>query len=149
MSETTHGEDRASAPPPSPSRGPGARVMKVVAGVAAVGALILGANAIAGDATPATSAAAQGTPPAGQAAGARGATPPGMGTEVTGTTLAKLKAAATARYPGTVERAMELADGSYVVHVVRSDGSGEVHVLVSKAFAVTGVDTGPPAGRLE
>jgi hypothetical protein len=31
---------------------------------------------------------------------------------------------------------MKLADWSSVVHVVRSDGSGEVHVLVSEAFAV-------------
>jgi hypothetical protein len=40
---------------------------------------------------------------------------------------------------------MKLADGTYVVHVPRSSG-GEVHVKVSKAFAVTGVEQGLPAG---
>jgi hypothetical protein len=41
---------------------------------------------------------------------------------------------------------MKLADGSYVVHVIKSDGSGEAHVLVSKAFKVTGTQTGGPGG---
>ena len=71
--------------------------------------------------------------------------PAGMGTPVTGTTLDKLEKAATAKYPGTLERAMQLDDGSYVVHVMRSSG-GEVHVLVSKDFGVTGTEQGPPAG---
>jgi hypothetical protein len=77
---------------------------------------------------------------------ATGAPPGGMGTAVTGETLAKLKAAATAKYPGTVEHAMKLPDGSYVVHVIQSSGKGEVHVLVSKAFKVTGVQKGGPPG---
>ena len=39
------------------------------------------------------------------------------------------------------------SDGSYVVHVIQSNGDGEVHVLVSKDFEVTGVQQGgPPAG---
>ena len=46
----------------------------------------------------------------------------------------------------TVERAMKLADGSYEVHVIRSGGAGEVHVLVTKDFKVTGTSQGPPAG---
>ena len=74
-------------------------------------------------------------------------TPPGMGSEVTGSTLTKLESAATAKYPGTVERAMELQDGTYVVHVVQSNGDGEVHVLVCKDFEVTGVQQGGPPGR--
>ena len=42
--------------------------------------------------------------------------------------------------------ASELSDGSYVVHVIQSNGDGEVHVLVSKDFEVTGVQQGgPPA----
>jgi len=70
-----------------------------------------------------------------------------MGTPVTGATLTKLKAVATAKYPGTVEQAMKLDDGSYVVHVIQSSGNGEVHVRVSKDFKVTGVDQGgPPSG---
>jgi hypothetical protein len=40
---------------------------------------------------------------------------------------------------------MKLSDGSYVVHVVQSAG-GEVHVKVSKTFAVTGTEQGPPGG---
>ena len=33
------------------------------------------------------------------------------------------------------------------MHVIQSDGDGEVHVLVSKDFEVTGVQQGgPPAG---
>ncbi len=69
-----------------------------------------------------------------------------MGTAVTGATLTKLKAVATAKYPGTVERAMKLADGSYVVHVIQSGSKGEVHVLVSKDFKITGTQKGGPPG---
>lgn len=76
-------------------------------------------------------------------AGAQG-TPPGFGKSVTGTAAAQAKAAALAKYPGTAERVMQLADGSYVVHVLRS--SGEVHVKVSKTFTVTGTEQGMPGG---
>ncbi len=69
----------------------------------------------------------------------------GFGTPATGAAADKAKAAALAKYPGTVERVVKLSDGSYVVHVMRSSG-GEVHVKVSKAFAVTGTEQGPPAG---
>ena len=41
---------------------------------------------------------------------------------------------------------MKLSDGSYVVHVVQSGGDGEVHVLVSEDFEVTGVQQGGPPG---
>ena len=75
----------------------------------------------------------------------QGAQPPGLGTEATGTAASRAKAAALAKYPGTVERVMQLSDGSYVVHVIGSSGS-EVHVLVSKAFAVTGTEQGMPGG---
>jgi hypothetical protein len=70
--------------------------------------------------------------------------PHGFGTPVTGAAAAKAKAAALAKYPGTVEGVFRLADGSYVVHVLRS--SGEVHVRVSKDFVVTGTETGMPGG---
>ena len=115
-------------------------VTKAVAAIAAVAVLAFGANAITkGDASAAGTTGSQ----SGQMRPAGGA-PPDMGTAVTGATLAKLKAAATAKYPGSVERAMKLSDGSYVVHVIQSNGDGEVHVLVSKAFAVTGVQRGGP-----
>ena len=72
---------------------------------------------------------------------------PGSGTAVTGAAAAKAKASALARHPGTVEAVVRLGDGSYVVHVITS--GGELHVAVSKAFRVTGVQQGrggPPAG---
>jgi hypothetical protein len=67
-----------------------------------------------------------------------------MGTAVTGATLSKLKAVATAEYPGPVEHAMKLSDGP-VVHVIPSGSKGEVHVLVSKDFTITGTRKGGPS----
>src|SRR3954452_20721733 len=120
-------------------------ILKAVATTAAVAALVFGANAITkGDSSSAAATGGQGAPAA--AGGGMRATPPQMGTAVSGATLARLEAVATARYPGTVERATQLADGSYVVHVIKSGGSGEVHVLVSKAFKITGVEQGGPPG---
>jgi hypothetical protein len=119
------------------------KIAKVVAAAAAIVALAFGANAIAnGDSSTATGNGAQ------TAAGrpGNGGPPGGMGTAVTGATLTKLKAVATAKYPGTVEQAMKLSDGSYVVHVIESGSKGEVHVLVSKAFKITGTQTGGPPG---
>jgi hypothetical protein len=115
------------------------KIAKVVAAAAAVIALVLGANAIANGNSSSASAG-------GPTQTAAGRPPGGMGTAVTGATLTKLKAAATAKYPGTVERAMKLPDGSYEVHVIQSGGKGEVHVLVSKAFKVTGTQKGGPPG---
>jgi hypothetical protein len=119
------------------------KIAKVVAAAAAIVALAFGANAIAnGDSSSTTANGAQTT--AGRPG--NGGPPGGMGTAVTGATLTKLKAVATAKYPGTVERAMKLADGSYVVHVIQSSSKGEVHVLVSKDFKVTGTQKGGPPG---
>jgi hypothetical protein len=61
---------------------------------------------------------------------------------LTGTTAAKVKAAALAKYPGaTVERVETDSDGVYEAHVVTSAGD-EVIVQVGKDFAVTGTQTG-------
>jgi hypothetical protein len=76
-----------------------------------------------------------GLPPA----GARG-----FGTPVTGATATKIKAAVLAKYKGTVERVIQLPDGSYGVHVITTDG--ELHVAVSKDLKVTGSQTGGPPG---
>jgi hypothetical protein len=130
------------------------QITKGVAGAAIIGAMVLGANAIVGSNSSASTTAGppgfSGAAPAQDARSSQGGVPPGMGTPVTGTTLTKLTEAATAKYPGTIERAMKLADGTYVVHVIQSNGAGEVHVLVNKSFDVTGVDTrgpgGPPPG---
>jgi hypothetical protein len=122
------------------------RITKAVAAVAVIAAVAFGANAITGSGSSATTSSAAQTTRTAPAGRPGAGAPPGMGSAVTGATLTKLKAAATAKYPGTVERAMKLADGSYVVHVVQSGGKGEVHVLVSKAFKVTGVQQGGPPG---
>jgi hypothetical protein len=115
---------------------------RTAAGVAAAVALggLLGACG-SSDTTATTTTSAAATPTAGAPSGAQGA-PAGLGKEVTGAGAAKAKAAALAKYPGTAERVMQLADGSYVVHVLHGSG-GEVHVKVSKTFAVTGTEQAP------
>src|SRR4051794_4195838 len=59
-------------------------------------------------------------------------------TALTGTTAAKVKAAALAKYPGaTVERVETDSDGVYEAHLTTKAGD-EVTVQVDKSFAVTG-----------
>jgi hypothetical protein len=119
------------------------RLIKITAGAAAVVAIALGGLAI-GRTGSGSSASATGGPPGAQ--GGRFPGGPGPGAAVTGTTAAKVKQAALAKYPkGQVEQIMQLPDGSYVAHVIV--GTDEVHVLVSKAFEVTGTQQGggPPA----
>jgi hypothetical protein len=85
-------------------------------------------------------------PPGVQAGGG-----PGMGTAVTGATADKVEKAALASYPGTIERIEQLPDGSYVAHVIQSNGGGEIHVLVDENFAVQGKESrpsGPPPGGM-
>ena len=117
------------------------RSRKALAGAAAtlaIGVVIAGCGS--SNTTTATPAAATSS-----AASSTQGTPPAIGKTVTGAAADKAKAAAVAKYPGTVERVEQLSDGSYVVHVMRSSG-GEVHVKVSKAFAVTGIDQGMRGG---
>jgi hypothetical protein len=62
---------------------------------------------------------------------------PGSGTIITGAAADKAKAAAVAEYPGgTVNRVLQLSDGSYAVH--RIGVPAPHHVFVSKDFKVTG-----------
>jgi hypothetical protein len=119
-------------------------IVKAVAGVAALAAIAFGASAIAG----ASGSRSNNTafPGPGPPQGMNGGPPPGApggGTPVTGATAAKVKAAALARYPGTVERVVATPNGGYIAHVFTSSG-GEVHVLVNKQFQVTGIATRPP-----
>ena len=67
---------------------------------------------------------------------------------LTGTTAAKVKAAALARYPdATIQRVETDSDGVYEAHIVTSGGQ-ELIVQVGKDFAVTGTDTmGGPGGH--
>jgi hypothetical protein len=65
---------------------------------------------------------------------------------LTGTTAAKVKAAALATYPGaTVQRVETDSDGVYEAHVVTSAGD-QVIVQVGKDFTVTGTQTGGGRG---
>ena len=122
-----------------------------VAGIAAVviafGAYTLGnSNSSGGSSGTANAAAgtgARGFPQGGQVP-QNGQAPPGFGSQATGANADKARAAALAKYKGSVEQVMQLPDGSYVVHVITSNG--EYHVHVSKSFGVTGADQGGPGG---
>jgi hypothetical protein len=62
---------------------------------------------------------------------------PGTGTIITGTAANEAQAAALAKYPGgTVNRVLQLSDGSYAVHMIKI--SWPHHVFVSQTFRVTG-----------
>jgi hypothetical protein len=61
---------------------------------------------------------------------------PGAGTLITGATAEKAKAAALSKYSGTVNRVLQLSDGSYAVHLLGT--SGPHHVFLSNEFKVTG-----------
>jgi hypothetical protein len=64
----------------------------------------------------------------------------GSGTVITGAAADKAKAAALAAgYNGTVNRVLQLSDGSYAVHFIGT--TGPHHVFVSKDFKVTGYAT--------
>ncbi len=109
------------------------------AAVLAIGAYLLGSSQ--SDSTANTVNA--GNFPAQQ--GGRGFGPrAGMGTEVTGDAAAKVEQAVAAKYDGTIERVQQLADGSYVAHVMTT--GGEVYVTVSKSFEVTGTQQRPQHG---
>jgi hypothetical protein len=61
----------------------------------------------------------------------------GSGTIITGAAADEAKAVAVAAYPGgTVNRVLQLADGSYAVHQINV--SWPHHVFVSADFQVTG-----------
>ena len=61
---------------------------------------------------------------------------PGAGTLIAGAAAEKAKAAALAKYSGTVNRVLKLSDGSYAVHMFAT--SGPHHVFVSQEFKITG-----------
>ena len=140
--------DEPDSPPPG-GGGVTSRLVKAAAAAAAAAALVFGAKAIVGDGAATSTADAAGGRPVQpvNGYGPRGVPgpPPGMGfgADVSGATLTKLKDAVASKYPGRVERAMKLPDGSYVVHVIKSGGS-EVHVRVSRDFEVLGAEQGGP-----
>jgi hypothetical protein len=62
---------------------------------------------------------------------------PGTGTIITGAAADKATAAAVAEYPGgTVNRVLQLSDGSYAVHRIATGAPH--HIFVSTDFHVTG-----------
>jgi hypothetical protein len=62
---------------------------------------------------------------------------PGAGTVITGEAADKAKTAALVKYSGgTVNRVLELSDGSYAVHMIKIRWPH--HVFVSRNFDVTG-----------
>ncbi len=119
----------------------------VVAVVVAVGGYAIG-NATSGDGGSGSANAA----PAGQSRQPQGAGrsgqpqvngqapqnwSPGTGTIITGAAADKATAAAVGQYPGgTVNRVLQLSDGSYAVH--RIGTSAPHHIFVSTDFQVTG-----------
>jgi hypothetical protein len=76
-------------------------------------------------------------------AGAFGQVPkgwsPGTGTIITGAAADKAKTSAiAANYSGTVNRVLKLSDGSYVVHLIGTQGVH--HVFVNTDFKVVGAE---------
>jgi len=104
--------------------------------VAAIGAAALGGAAIANAATSGTQGGPQHDPSQG------GHTVNGKTeTLLTGNVESKVRAAALAKVPGTVERVETNVDSSapYEAHIVKSDGT-EVEVQVNKDFMVHAVN---------
>jgi hypothetical protein len=118
---------------------------KITRSIAAGGAAIavaIGAYAISdSSSTKPAAATAQVAPPAQSTQAPAGQAPqnwtPGSGTIITGAEADKATAVAVAAYPdGTVNRVLQLSDGSYAVH--RINVGSPHHIFVSKDFTVTG-----------
>jgi hypothetical protein len=123
------------------------------AAVVAVGGYLIGN----GQSDSGSSAASSGTPAAQQGGPAFNGQGPsggqgrpgfgpggGLGSPVSGDAAARVEKAVTAKYGGSVERVLKLSDGSYLAHVITSNG--EVRVKVSKAFDIVGTQQGPAGG---
>jgi uncharacterized membrane protein YkoI len=130
----------------------------LITGAIATGAA-LGAYGIAGAATTTTTSPASSTRPlhsnetpaheksesaqreADENSGTFGIGGRGNETPVTGSTAAKIKAAALAAVPGTVTKTEQRTDGTYEAEITKSDGS-QVHVSLDKNFVVTSTNSG-------
>jgi len=103
----------------------------LLAGFGGGAAMAIGGSASAATGTTGTAASSESS-----SSGHAGETP------LTGTTAAKVKAAALAKYPGaTIDRLETDSDGVYEAHVTTKAGD-DVIVQVGKAFTVTGTQTG-------
>jgi hypothetical protein len=124
------------------------------AAVLAIGAYLVGTTQSDSSSATTSSASAAGQGALQQAPNATQAQPGfgqrgRFGSDVTGATADRVAKAATAKYPGNVERVEKLSDGSYLAHVITNNG--EIYVSVSKSFKVTGTQQGqggglPPSG---
>jgi hypothetical protein len=119
---------------------------RLITGAAICGAAI-GGGAIASAATSSTTSSSSSSTPAAQAPA--GQPPPGghtvngkTETPLTGDVAAKVRAAAQAKVPGTVERVETNVDSSapYEAHIVKSDGT-QVEVQVNRDYTVAAVNT--------
>ncbi|MEA2375825.1 MAG: hypothetical protein QOD53_2288 [Thermoleophilaceae bacterium] len=128
-------------------------IRKTITAIAALAALALGGSALADAASNSGSSSSQqqavppqpgGQPPQGPPPGLHVGANGQREQALTGDTAAKVKAAAEAKVPGTVERVETDVDfGSpYEAHV-RKFGGSEVSVLVNKSFQVTAVKAMP------
>ena len=124
-------------------------ITKTLAGVAVLGAIGLGASAVAGAVTDTgTATAPSATAPTATTAEDSASTADdaqrGTETPLTGDIAAKVKAAALAETGGgTVDRVETDADGNaaYEAHVTKTDGT-EVTVYVNEQFAVVSTESG-------
>jgi hypothetical protein len=117
------------------------KLTRFVAAGAAVVAVAIGGVAISnsnsGNGAPGTPSAAQAAAPAPSSGQAPQGWRSGTGTIITGAAADKAEAAAVAEYPeGTVNRVLQLSDGSYAVHRIATPAPH--HIFVSKDFKVTG-----------
>jgi hypothetical protein len=131
------------------------KMKKTAAGIGAIAVLALGGSAMANAATESGSTSATGA--TGTNPPAKTGTPPDMASHssinpneelLTGETAAKVKAAATAKVSGTVDRVETDDGGVYEAHITKSDGT-HVEVKVDKSFKVTAVNemgAGGPGG---
>ena len=128
---TSHNAQEKTLKIPRPSERPEASLLRALSLLAGFsGGAILSATGTAGAATGSSSSSS--TSVNGHAGE----------TALTGTTAAKVKAAALAKYPGaTVERVETDSDGVYEAHITTKAGD-EVIVQIDKSFAVTGTQTG-------
>ena len=117
---------------------------KLVTAAAVAAAAVSGgaiANAATSSSTPSASSTAK--PPAQHDPSKGGHTANGKTEKLlTGDVAAKVKAAALAKVPGTVERVETNVDSSapYEAHIRKADGT-EVEVQVSKDYSVAAVNT--------
>ena len=131
---------------------------KLITGAAICGAAI-GGGAIANAATSSTASSTTSSPSS--SAPARAGQPPQNPSQgghtvngktetlLTGDLAAKVRAAALAKVPGTVERVETNVDSSapYEAHIRKADGS-EVEVQVNSDYTVAAVnEMGPPGAR--